>query len=299
MRWSPTLIMVMPASPVSRAARRQSRSTNSSGWRCSHMRRTSPRSRSTSQSSRMGGTVMYCRPYSPVMPSQWSSIATETVEPSSASSRRRRIRSTAPKNRPSAGAPGSAIRRSSVRRTMSSSISPMLSAAGSAAGAAPAAAGPGTGPSGAGRGGAARTEAGSAAEVGTAAEAGSAEAGSAAGAGSAEAARAGEGRAGPAAGAGDAAASRPGPPGSSAGNCVAVSPTGPPAARPPGSAGPGSPPPGTAVSIGGTLGAASARSWPCSPGPSGRPGSGGAACTGPDSMSTGARCPWPHRHGPS
>ena len=114
----------MPASPASRAASWQSRSTNSSGWRCSHIRRTSPRSSSTSQSSRIGGTVMYSRPYSATISSQWSSMVTDTVAPSSASSSRRRIRSAAPKKRPSASAPGSAISRSRFRRTRSSSASP-------------------------------------------------------------------------------------------------------------------------------------------------------------------------------
>src|SRR5215472_4197606 len=52
----------------------------------------------------------------------------ETVPPTSASSMRRRIRSTAPKNCPSTADAGSAISRSSIRRTTSSSSSGPASA---------------------------------------------------------------------------------------------------------------------------------------------------------------------------
>ena len=251
----------MPASPASRAARRQSRSTNSSGWRCSHIRRTSPRSRSTSQSSRIGGTVMYCRPYSPVIPSQWSSIATETVAPSSASSRRRRIRSTAPKNRPSTAAPGSAI-----RPQQGAPHHVVVDLAHGSAGQD----GPirrqeyGRGLGWAGLAGAARL---GLLGLGLDARAGLARAGS------------------------QRRQLRGGEP-------VGLA-TAAPGRGAPGSAGSPSPALGTAVSIGGAVRPAPGRHRCARRTSRFRPVPAAAAGAGPDSVSTGARCHCPHRQGPS
>ena len=119
----------MPASPASRAASWHSRPTNSSGWRCSHIRRTSPRSSSTSQSSRIGRTVVY----QPAVLADHLFPVVQHGDRHGGAEQRVVQPPPDPLGRAEEASlrlgAGSAISRSRVRRTMSSSASPWLGSA--------------------------------------------------------------------------------------------------------------------------------------------------------------------------